>query len=182
MKKTVLIVILSAACTLLKAQTLQKGDNLLSAAIGMGDVTSAFNVSTPGISLRYEHILWDAGEKGVLSLTCFAGRKSYSSLSGYTYYNLQSKINLTALGGGCTYHFTDIENEKWDVYAGAMFTLNILSWKLTDSNGFTSASTTGLIGFPIFGGGRYFFTPHFAVFAELGFGLTNIAAGVTYKF
>lgn len=182
MKQFILITLVFCKFTYLKAQGISIEDNILSATIGIGDVTSAFNVSTPGIGVRFEKCLWQAGEHGIMSIGGIAGIKSYSSLNGYTQYYLDSKFTLTQIGGIVVYHYTGIENAKWDVYAGAGFTINILTWKLTDADGFSASASTALIGIPIYAGARYFFTNHFAVMGEVGFGLTNITAGISYKF
>jgi opacity protein-like surface antigen len=86
-----------------------------------------------------------------------------------------SFFNIGALGN---YHF--VNNDQWNVYAGA--TLGYLSINLSNDliEGAADIRSSG-IAFGIQGGARYFFSDNFAANAQLGYGLAILSLGVTYK-
>jgi hypothetical protein len=67
-----------------------------------------------------------------------------------------------------------------DLYGGVGFGFNFLSHKikpevLLDNSGFK-------LGYHFFVGGRYYFKPNVATFAEIGYGLSFLNAGFTIRY
>ena len=68
-----------------------------------------------------------------------------------------------------------------DLYAGIGLGFNYLSHKLPEI--FVDGDNTGFkFGYTVFAGARYYFKPHAAAFAELGYGVTFLNAGITIRY
>jgi len=79
--------------------------------------------------------------------------------------------SVIALSAEGTYHFTQLDLEKFDVFAGAGIGFGIYSFK--EKTGFIEGAGTSGILVDIFVGGRYYFNPKFAVSLKVGGGLTT---------
>jgi hypothetical protein len=189
MKKVVLVSITLLCLTVLKtkaqssgsAGTYQVGTNVISAGIGLGSslITGGYGSSTPGISLQYERGVWEAGP-GIISLGGYIGYKGYS----YSNPDYSSKWNYTIIGFRGAYHLTGIEVENLDVYGGLMLAFDNLSYSETNYNGYAySGSSYGSgVGLTAFVGAKYYFAGNLGAFAELGYGVSYLSIGLSYKF
>lgn len=184
-----LICILLVSGSLLKAQTFEKGDNVLSVGAGFGSTLgyTRGGTQTPAVSVNFERGGWEVGP-GVISGGGYVGYKAmkYSSSSGgYTY---TQTWNYTIVGARAAYHYTGWDTDKFDVYGGVMLSYNILSYKYKDNMGSSGGGVSGLgsygsaAGFSGFVGGRYYFTPAIAAYSELGYGVSYLSAGISFKF
>lgn len=183
MKKIFVLLVLFAASVPLHAQQFLKGSQVISAGIGLGSSLGSFSYGsqTPALSLQYETGVWETGGPGVISLGAYAGRKSYKySGAGYT-----QSWSYTILGVRGAYHYNGIQSKNLDVYGGLMLSYNILHYTYKD-NGGNNISGSGnygnAAGLSLFVGGRYFFTPAIAAFAELGYGVSYLTLGLAFKF
>jgi len=76
------------------------------------------------------------------------------------------------------YHFTKLDMDKFDLYAGGGLGYSVYSWKWKDSgDGDIGGSGGSGIYIPIFVGGRYFFNPKIAVSLRLVGSLTGHWSG-----
>lgn len=183
MKKLIFLLVALAATATLHAQQFVQGTNVISAGVGIGSSLGSFTYGsqTPALSLQYERGVWEVGGPGIISLGGYVGRKSYKDAgSGYT-----QKWGYTIIGIRSAYHYNGINSDKFDVYGGAMLSFNILNYSYKDNDG-NSTSGTGnygsAAGFTFYVGGRYFFTPNIAAFAELGYGVSYLTLGLAFKF
>lgn len=178
MKKIILI----TAVTLLInspifAQQFQLGTSAVNLGIGFGTALGGMGTGRPAISASFEHGLWEAGP-GVISLGGYVGNTGYNySSEGYT-----QKWNYTVVGARGAYHFHGLETvPQLDPYAGLMLGYNIASYSV--SGGYTGPNNYGSgLGYSFFLGARWFFTNNLAAFAELGYGVSVINAGISFKF
>ena len=178
------ILVLAFVCGL-QAQSFQKGTNLLSAGIGLGGSFGGYaGTRTPALSLQYERGAWEAGP-GVFSLGGYAGVQSFKYSGGYSSYKYTQKWSYKILGVRSAYHYTGFDIEKLDVYGGAMLSYNILSYSYSD-NGLTGPPDNGSYGsaasLSFYAGGRYAFASNLAGFAELGYGISYLTLGASFKF
>jgi hypothetical protein len=170
-------------------QAVEIGNNVLSAGIGLGGRFGSFTYGsqTPGLSLHFERMMWEAGDVGIISLGGYAGIKSYKySARSYSTYTYTQKWSYTILGIRSAFHYTGLESDNFDLYGGLMLSYNILSYKYEDNDpypdSYVTASYGSAVGITAYAGGRYFFNPKFGALAEVGYGVSYLTLGLAYKF
>jgi hypothetical protein len=172
------------------AQTYSVGTNVVSAGLGLGSSIAGYTYGSqsPGISLQYERGLWQAGP-GVISLGGYLGFKSYKySINDGAGDSYSEKWNYTIIGARGAWHYTGLSVPNLDVYGGLMLSYNHLSFSGSVSNsagGYQSAAGGSYgsdLGFTAFVGGRYFFAGNLGAFLELGYGVSYLNLGLSYKF
>ena len=169
-----------------KSQTFDLSDKIVSFGVGVGSSLGSFTSSNqvPALSLTYEQGIAEVGDVGVISVGGYLGYKgfSYEYNSGSTF--SKSKWNYTMIGARGAFYFSQIPVDKLDVYAGALLSYNIVNYSYEDNMGGSSngASYDNGLGLSVFGGARYFFSDQFAGFGELGYGISYLNLGVSYKF
>lgn len=174
---TLVAAVLMATTT--QAQPFQKGTTNANVGIGLGTALGGLGKARPAISVSVDHGFWDIGGPGVISLGGYVGNTGYKyGGAGYT-----AKWNYIIIGARGAYHyngFTDLPN--LDVYGGAMLGYNIVSYK-TEGGGDAFKNNYGSgLGLSGFVGGRWLFTDNIGAYAELGYGVSVLALGVTFKF
>ncbi|MEC7262420.1 MAG: outer membrane beta-barrel protein [Bacteroidota bacterium] len=158
--------------TVTVAQEFEQDDNIVSLGIGLGGDFGSFDTtkSSPGLSLQYEKGIWNIGEQDVIGLGGYLGYKSYT----YKTDDADYKWTYTIIGVRGAYHVNSLEVENLDAYGGLMLSYNILSFDGEGSYG----SAMGLTAFI---GGRWYFTDQWAAMAEIGYGVSYLTVGVSYK-
>ena len=179
--KNNLFYLVLAALTLISVQSITaqdfiKGTNVINAGIGFG---GSYNVGSFGTNLAvgpnvsYERGIWEIGGPGVISLGGYLGTTSYNLDFGAG----DDTVRYTSFGVRGAYHFNFIEVDKLDVYAGAMLSFYVVSF---DNDAFNSLRNRP--SGSLFAGARYYFTEHFGVFAEAGFGVSFLSLGGAFRF
>ncbi len=173
-KKTKLVSFLALALFLCNTQAFgqayEQGDKLLNIGVGLGSQFMAAGAKgTPPVGLSLEFGITDK-----ISVGGYAGYAGSKVETGFG----DRKYTYILVGGRGSYHF-DFGVENLDPYAGLMLGYNIASVS-TDSN-MPTASAGGFL-WGAHAGARYFFGPKFGVFAELGYGIAWLNAGVAFKF
>jgi len=159
------------------AQEFESGSNAINLGIGLGGSFGSFTSTSasPSFNLSYERGIWDIGGPGVISLGAFIGRKSFKN----DVLGVRSEWSFTTIGLRGAYHYNGLKVENLDVYAGAMLGYNISSFNGVGTGLFSLGSTFRPT---IFVGGRWYFNDTFGVFAEAGFGVSNLTLGGTIRF
>ncbi|WP_026951404.1 hypothetical protein [Algoriphagus mannitolivorans] len=186
MKATLLFSLFCFFAVTTFAQTFAKEDKVISLGVGIGSSLGSFNYSSqiPALSLVYEQGIATVGETGVISLGGYIGYKSFGYKTSSNGFNSESKWNYTILGARGAFHFSQIQNEKLDLYAGVLLSYNLLSYSYEDNSGFNTGANGSYgnsTGLTLFGGARYFFTDKLAGFAELGYGISYLNVGLSVK-
>jgi len=151
-------------------QAFEQGDKLLNIGVGLGSQFMASGAKgTPPVGLSLEF-----GVSDKISVGAYAGYAGAKVETGFGDW----KYNYIIVGGRGSYHF-DFGVENLDPYAGALLGYNIASVS-TDSN-LPTASAGGFI-WGAHAGARYFFSPKFGAFAEVGYGIAWLNVGVALKF
>ena len=161
------------------AQQFQRGTTVVNAGIGLGTALGGLGKARPAISLSLDRGVWPVGGPGVISLGGYLGNTGYKySSGGYT-----AKWNYFIVGARGAYHYNGFSSvPKLDVYGGAMLGYNIVNYS-SDGNDVDISNSYGSgIGFSGFLGGRWFFTERIGAYAELGYGVSVLNAGVAIKF
>ena len=150
----------------------------IQAGIGLGYVMPG-TVSIPplGLSVDYALPLW----KLPFSLGGYIGyaySEDKNSLGSYTW---AYQYTYYIVGARMAYH-VDFGIKKLDSYAGAMLGWDVASVN-TSGNAITgSVASAGGLSLGLYVGARYFFTPNWAAFAELGYSVGVLNLGSAYKF
>ena len=168
-------------------QSFEKGSQAINLGIGVGNTAyfgSYYSGFLPSASGSYEYGIWEipmgAELTGVISLGGYLG----ASMSKYIYggnkddYSLTTDVIIAARGN---YHF--IFHDKLDTYAGIWFGVDVVSTKYkgpyADPN--ENYASTGPTG-GAYVGARWLFSDNFGVYAELGYLISVLNVGVTFKF
>jgi len=160
------------------------GDGVVNLGIGIGSTLysgSYYTSGVPPISLSYEQGIKDEVlDKGVIGVCGYVGYSSYKYR--YTYFGSDWGWNYTNIfiGGGGLFHYPLVDN--LDTYIGLLLGYQILTTKeygTIPGEDFSSAS--GGLVFSSFVGGRYYFGEKFAVFAQLGYGISYLTFGLSIK-
>lgn len=84
---------------------------------------------------------------------------------------------LISFNADVAYHFTKLNAEKFDLYAGGGLGYSVYSWKWKDGGSGDGGTGASGIYLPIFVGARYFFNPKTAVSVRLVGSLTGHWSG-----
>jgi hypothetical protein len=143
----------------------KKGDNLLNAGIGLG----VFSYGGLPIGASYEH-----GITEDISVGGFFDYLSWKNV--YTW-------RFLYFGVRGSYHFNELlklDNDKVDLYAGlglGYYTVTTSDNLVSGYNGYANS-----LFYNVHLGGRYYFANNIAGFAELGYGVSALRLGLTFKF
>ncbi len=146
--------------------------------------------SLPLINISGEYGITDAiGIGGVLGFSTATSTYSgsyFNGPNGYSYTDTY-RWSFTIIGVRGAYHFAElIDNDKLDLYAGAMLGFNWSKAKYTSTDPYHpyayNYKTSGIgLAYSVFAGCRYRFTDNLGVFGELGYGVSILNIGLTYK-
>lgn len=154
-----------------------KGDQVINLGIGLGGFAGAYGSSGVAITGGYEY--------GVTENISLGGVVGYSSTSETIYGDYGWKYTYILIGARGAYHLDLFHSPKIDTYGGILLGYNIVSSSATGTipyYGYYGASASAsYLEFGLFVGGRYYFDPHWAVQAELGYGLGILNIGIAYK-
>lgn len=159
-----------------------EGDNLFNVGIGLGAsyFGSGYSASLPvNPAISYERGITDEFSVGG-ELSYASYKYSLSDLFLTTPYTL--KFTATYIGARGSYHLNELLDipSKFDVYGGA--TLGYIILGVSNNMG-DSATLGNGFGYGLFAGGKYYFAPKTAVYAELGYqSLSYLNIGVAFKF
>jgi hypothetical protein len=179
MKKFFLIISVSLI-TLLGTETVfaqsifKKEDKVGQVGLGLGFGGIYGSVSFPPISFGFQY--------GIHEKISVGGIIGYTSSTEKVFFarNYEWKYSYIVIGARGEYHF--LENiDKVDGYAGATLGYNIVSVSEPTGFGGTYSASGSYLLFGVHVGGRYYFNPQIAAFAELGYGLGYLTAGVAFK-
>jgi len=172
MKKVFFIAVIAlfTVATAKSQEIFEKGTNVVNLGIGISaDYTP--------IEFGFEHSIKDGlinGENGAIGIGAYASyyRNSVSSWGHWNHITFGAK-------GAFHYQFVD----KLDTYAGLMIGYSYAKWVWKDgsSSSYNYGSSSPL-GYSLFVGARYYFAPSFGVYAEVGYGISNLSAGIALRF
>lgn len=143
--------------------------------IGIGGLNGA-SASFGG---RFEHAFKPLPDMGNGTLSFQAGAEwyswSYNPIAGYSY-----SVSYVPIFGSINYHF-HLDDPKWDPFLGAGLGYYYVSCS-SSGIGFNGAcSYSSSLYFVGRAGGRYFFSPKMAAYADVGAGGAALNVGVMFK-
>lgn len=161
-----------------------KGDLVGQTGIGIGGLggfygSASLPVIAAGVDVGIEKMI---SVGGVVGYTASSQEYGYIFQATPTVYKWKYTYITVAARG--SYHFLQLDHEKIDLYAGLGLGFNIVSASF-EGNATLRPVNTGSSGSYLFfgfhAGGRYYFSPNFATFAELGYGVGILNVGIALK-
>lgn len=157
----------------------KKGNQVVNLGIGLGGFAGAYGTGGIAITGGYEY--------GVTENISLGGVLGYSS-SSENFLDGTWKYTYFLIAARGSYHIDLFHNPNIDTYGGILLGYNIVSSSVTWNAGYSNifgnvfTASSSYLEYGIFIGGRYYFDPHWAVQAELGYGLGILNIGIAYKF
>lgn len=189
MKKSLLVVALSfimiGATTSAKAQAFEEGTKHLSVGVGFGGYYNyAYSGSDfsqiPTIFLAYDQGTAIELGPGYIGIGGFLGFSSAQSNYPYGTYAWDYKWTNFVVGARGTYHLP-LDNDNLDLYGGLSLGIWSQSYKFESNDPFFPSydDTSMFIYYALSVGGKYMLSENLGVFAELGYDIAYLKAGVT---
>lgn len=149
-----------------------KGSNFINAGIGLGTFGLSGTGGTP-ITISVEHGFSDKISAGII----------YEMV--HTTFDNEWKYNYYVFGARGSYHLNEalnVKNKNLDLYGGVTLFYRGYSIKYTGSaSNFVESGSTGGVDFAIHAGAHYYFGSSVGGFAELGYGISPLQIGLTFK-
>lgn len=163
-----------------QGEDFNKGDMVINAGVGLGTYINhdndAFNFSMtiPPISASFEYGVADLfdgqggiGVGGYMGYILFKGKDKVAERNNFN-------VGDFFIGPRGLFHYQFVD--KLDTYAGLMLGYDIVSFSQENATKGSQFSSAFFIG------ARYYVTHNFGVFGELGYGISPLQLGLTYKF
>ena len=180
--KNLLFLVLTLVATLsfsnvnAQANFAGKGQIDINAGVGLlRTIYGTHSTTVPPVSV--------SAEMGITDKISVGGYIGYTATKDYFWAddNDYANYSFTIIGARGSYHFNLID--KMDTYAGLMLGYAIASSKIVSDNPYLddfSAAASGM-ALSAYVGGRYNFSENLGAFAELGWGISVLNVGVTFK-
>lgn len=196
MKKNHLLILLAIlSFNIAHTQVFESGSNHIQVGYGFGlnnskllsayQSNNSYKYSGFGpVFGSFEHGITDnIGIGGCISYSSFGGswvQESY--LNSYDYSYRWSTLSIMIRGA---YHF-NLNNPKIDSYAGIGLGIMKFGYKWTSNDPNFNESNNNIslgtpLGYQIFIGGRYLFTDKIGVYGEIGYGISLMNLGLSFK-
>lgn len=163
---------------------LKGGDNLVNVGIGFGSAYaygSGFK-GFPAVSVAFERVIPKELGPGLLAV---GGIISYRNIThkynDYEGDSFKTKYANTVIGIRGTYHWEQLNTEKYDVYGGVQTGLRFENYRSKWIEEDVKERYTHFYGSVIVGG-RYYFASNISAFAEVGYDVTWTKLGISFKF
>ncbi len=175
-KKIMILVAVVLTTYSLNAQMFQKGDKALNVGIGIGSSYGHSLAPIPSFNASFEAGIVDIPNVGVVGVGGFGSfRTSWSNYSSYKY-----TYTRTIAAARGVFHLGFFDTGDFDLYAGLNAGLRFWSYSYTNSYATGGSGSTFI--HDEFIGARWIPNDKFGFFAELGYGISTLKAGVTLKF
>ncbi|HEX7412696.1 MAG TPA: hypothetical protein VF411_01530 [Bacteroidia bacterium] len=155
----------------------------------------SYNVS-PAFSITYEQTIKQRVGPGYIGVGGYMGYQGSSSTYNYSYddhgyignyYSTNSWSDFMIAARGA-YHWDVVNKKKVELYAGALLGLRIQTYRYTTNNpdpnyhGYWVNNGSVFPAFSVFVGGRWYFAKNVGLFAEVGYGISYLTGGISFKF
>jgi opacity protein-like surface antigen len=188
MKRFVLPAILAIfAVSFANAQDVfQKDDLVFNAGIGLNNSLysgTGYKSTLPPISISGEYGVAENlinGDNGSIGVGGYLGYTSAEFKRSVLGTDFGWKYSSLIIGARGAFHYQLVDD--LDTYASVMLGYNVVSAKsIGEENLALGKASASAFSSSFFLGARYWFTPGLGAFAELGYGISNVNIGVTFK-
>jgi len=199
-KKFFIVIFIAAASFTVNAQSaFQNGDIALNAGIGLGWGYSGGYTGTglsslapiPSFNASLEVGIIDLPNVGVISVGGFGSFRTTwdrgnSSVYG-VYYDYDYSYRNAIVAARGVFHFGFFDTGGFDLYAGIHSGVRFSSYSYTIDYGgiitdYEDTDSQAYFVHDVFAGARWMTSDKFGFFAELGYGISYLKAGITLKF
>ncbi len=181
MKKLLLSLLVAVIAISANAQHFDKGTKFFHVGVG---VISPYAYSGSKMGVPPIHASLEVGVTDKIGVGGLIGYTSSKYETSYWTGKYSWNFTYLIIGARGNYHF--YQDEKFDVYGGAMLGYNISSAKFESTDAtlkqYVTEPKTGGVAFGVYAGGRYFFKENSALFAEVGYNIGWINFGYCAKF
>ncbi len=177
--------------------TFPQGVNVLSLGVGIGGTYDGWGpgyTQTPEFVLSYENGTFGNVGPGTISLgalVAYTGT-SYTYYDGNSGFSYSNRWNYWVIGFRSAYHWNFTSSAKFDPYAGLMLGYYVVNYSHTTNDPYAAhpgdpgyvyyeSSYPNYVSLSLFIGARYYLSDKVAIWAELGYGYSNLALGVSFK-
>ena len=175
------------------SQNFKKGDKALNVGIGLGwSYTSGYTgISTlapiPSFNASFEAGIVDIPNVGVIGVGGFGSFRTTWDKGGIYGYDYIYRYNNSFIAARGVFHFQFFDTGNFDLYAGVHGGLRIHNYSYNiDYNGdfpdYTESDNDVDPIADVFAGARWMKNNKFGFFAELGYGISYLKAGIVFKF
>ena len=167
-------------------KTFAKGDNVLGVGFGVGGVYgfSTYSSQSPVFGLQYDRGIIELKMGGVIGVGGFVGYKSIVYKNNKNNGSYKDKWNIIVIGARGTFHYDLFKVDKLDTYAGTMIAFHAVghSYDYPGNASYDGGKHASAAYASLFAGAKYYFAPAVAGFAEVGYGVSWLTAGIAFKF
>lgn len=176
-KKLIILVVVVFAVYSVNAQNFENGDKALNVGIGLGGITSSVSLAPiPSFNASFEVGIVDIPNVGVVGVGGFGAFKT----TWHDYGTYRYTYTRTIVAARGVFHFGFFDTGDFDLYAGLNAGVGF-SKDAYNSTYYTGSTYSHFIH-DEFIGARYMKNEKFGFFAELGYGISFLKAGITLKF
>jgi len=156
------------------SQNFEKGDKALNVGIGLGWGSIGYTATPiPSFNASFEAGIVDIPNVGVIGVGGFGGFR-IAPFSYGTYTN-------TIVAARGVFHFQFFDTGNFDLYAGTHLGFGFYNWNYDNTYYLTNYSDSYFVD-DVFVGARWMKNSKFGFFAELGYGISYLKAGIALKF
>jgi hypothetical protein len=165
--------------------TFRKGFSVVNAGLGLLSPNNGYDLfgavkSTPAMTISYEKGVIDGIGPGTIGLGGLIGYKRYH----YDFPSTDDKATWTdlVLMGRGTYHYNFTSDPNLDTYGGISLGFRYNLYKNEISPDRNRYDGDGLhLAYGLFAGARYYLTERFGAFGEVGYDMSYLKVGLTYR-
>jgi hypothetical protein len=151
--------------------------------------------SSPSFNISYEQAYSKKIGTGYLGLGGYLSYQRNSSKYAYFYdkhgyysnYYYKNSWNNIIVAARAAYHLDDLNTKDGELYFGAAVGVRIQTYHYETNNpdpyadNYSISSGNIYPALSVFAGGRWYFSSKIAAFAEIGYGISYLNAGLTFK-
>jgi hypothetical protein len=181
------------------AHCFDENSKILNLGVGFGGSYYRYNRGhgysyrqTPAFSLTYEQALKEKVGPGFIGVGAYLGyRSARLRYDDYYYagnkYYYQYRWNYIVLAARGAYHLDILNTNKAELYFGAIAGIRIQTYKYeTNSTDpyrdqYDLAQRNIYPALSLFVGGRWYFKPNIGLFGEVGYGISYLTLGLSFK-
>ncbi len=168
--------------------TFRKGYSIVNLGLGLLSPNNGYDLfgslkSAPALTIAYDRGVVEGIGPGTIGLGGLIGYKGYR----YDFPNTDEKATWTdiVVMGRSTYHYNFTTNPKLDTYGGISLGFRVNLYKNDVSPAAERDRYTGdglHLAYGLFAGARYYLTERFGAFGEVGYDMSYLKLGLTYRF